>query len=625
MKKIILSIFAILISAWTYAETTKEVSTEIKNVTIYQQGALITREGSISIPKGRSTLIFQGLSAKITPSSIQASATNKVLIVSVTHNIDYLNKSITGKELTSLYKKQRTLNDSIKVLNNIKTVYSQEKTMILANSSIAGDNGVNIDDLQKAAAFFNKRLTEIETTIHKLDNDIYDLKNELYNVSKQLLELNSKIDLPTSVIKVVVTSETETKTLLKLDYFVPDAGWAPAYDIRITETDRPLDFVYKAKVTQNTDENWDNVKLTLSTGNPALSNAKPELMAYYLTFDNYYKTSFPDLITENAPFKGVVKGKITDAESGEPIIGATIVVKGTTTGVIADFDGNYSIEIPQGYNILSFSFIGYKSQEVPINSGTINISMNQDQVALDEVVVVAYGVSNDYSGALSGRAAGINISKKKEQIPMAIEKRQLTTEFQIDIPYTIPSDNQSYDVNMVEYEINASYEYYAIPKLSNNAFLIAKIPDWINYNLLSGTTYIFFKGVFQGESFIDLDTSSDTLSVSVGRDKDLVITREIQKDYVSKNIIGASRKEQKAWTISVKNNKTIPVKISIEDQYPVSKTDEIKVDLIEYSGAKREESTGKLTWEIPLKPAEKKAIDLRYSVKYPTNRSVLIE
>ena len=168
MKKIILFSFSILISVLAFAETSNEVPTEIKNVTIYQQGALITREGNISISKGKNTLIFKGLPAKITPSSIQISATNNVLIVSVTHNIDYLNKSITDKELISLHKKQRALNDSIKVLNNLKTVYSQEKTMILANSSIAGDNGVNVDDLQKAAAFFRKRLTEIEISTHEL-------------------------------------------------------------------------------------------------------------------------------------------------------------------------------------------------------------------------------------------------------------------------------------------------------------------------------------------------------------------------------------------------------------------------------------------------------------------------
>jgi len=624
MKKIILSTFTILLSSLIYAETTKEVTTKIKKVTIYQQGALVSREGTMSIPKGKSTLIFQGLPAKITPSSIQISANNNVMIVSVTHNIDYLNKATIDKEITSLRKKQLALNDSIKVLNDLKSVYSQEKTMILSNSSIAGDNGVNIDDLQKAAAFFHKRLTEIESTNHKLDNSIVELKIQLYNVSKQLLELNSKIDLPTSQVKVVISSEIETESQFKLDYYIPDASWTPAYDIRITDTNQPLDFIYKAKVVQNTDENWDNVKLTLSTGNPSLSNTKPELTGYYLTFDNYYKPA-PTLISDNKPFKGVVTGKVTDAKTGEALIGTNIVVKGTTVGVVADVNGNYSIEIPQGYNTLNFSFIGYKSQDVQINSGLMNIALNQDEVALEEVVVVGYGVSSDYSDALSGRVAGVSVSKSKEQIPMAIEKRQLTTEFQIDIPYSVPSDNQPYDVKMIDYEIDAPYEYYAIPKMSSNAFLIAKIPNWMNYNLLSGTSYIFFKGIYQGESYIDLDTSSDTLSLSIGKDKDLVISRDIQKDYASKSITGSTKKEQKAWTISVKNNKSIPVNITIEDQYPVSKTDDIKVDLIEYSGAKREASTGKLTWVIPLKPAEKKTIDLRYSVRYPINRSVIIE
>ncbi len=625
MKKTILSLSIIALSIAISAETPKEISSEIKNVTIYLQGAQITREAIAQIPKGKSTLIIQGLSAKITPSSIQVSATNDVMIISVTHNIDYLNKVLTDKTLTNLYKKQRSLTDSIKVLNNLKAVYAQEKTMILSNSSIAGDNGVNINELEQAAIFFRKRLTEIETTTHNLDNTIFDLKSALYMISKQLLELNSKIDLPTSQVKVVVSSETDTKSQLKLDYFIPDASWVPAYDIRISETDKPLDFFYKAKVTQNTDENWENVKLTLSTGNPSLGNNKPELTAYYLTFDNYYKTYSSNLVAENQPLKGVVSGKITDAVTGEPLIGTTVLVKGTNKGVVADVNGNYSIELPQGSNTLIFSFIGYKSQEVIANSATLNISMNEDQVALEEVVVVGYGVSGDASQSLSGRVAGVNVVRKKEQIPIAIEKRQLTTEFQIDIPYSIPSDNQPYDVNMVEYEIDAFYEYYAVPKLSNNAFLIAKVPNWINYNLLNGTTYIFFKGIYQGESYIDLDTASDTLSISVGRDKDLIISRDIQKDFVSKSISGASKKEQKAWTISIKNNKSIPVNISIEDQYPVSKVDDIKVDLIEYTGARREESTGKLTWDLSLKPAEKKSLDLRYSVRYPTSRSVIVE
>ncbi len=398
--------------------------------------------------------------------------------------------------------------------------------------------------------------------------------------------------------------------------------WIPAYDIRIKDVNEPLNLYYKAKVSQNTDENWDNVKLTLSTGNPSISNNKPELTAYYLTFNNYYNNRPSIQYDSNKPFKGKVTGKITDAETGEALVGTNVVVKGTSTGVVADVNGNYSIDLPQG-STLVFSFIGYNTQEVIAKSATMDIKLTPNVQALNEVVVVGYGVSGESDS--EDRVGAVNVVKKKELIPIAIEKRQLTTEFQINIPYSIPSDNQQYDVAMVQYDINAIYNYSAVPKLTNDAFLIAKIPDYIKYNLLNGTAYIFFKGIYQGESFIDLDTPSDTLTLSVGRDRDIVISREIQKDFASKSITGNTKKEQKAWSITLKNNKITPINILIEDQFPVSKTDDIKVDLIEESGAKIDKTTGKLLWDIKMAPNEKKIISLRYSVKYPNGRPIIIE
>jgi len=622
MKNQLLSFSLIALTITAHAQTQKDITSEIKNVIVYQQGAQISREGSISIQKGKTTLLFKGLPSKISPESIQAKATNEVMIISVKHSVDYLNKTIVSKEITSLTNKRGILLDSIKMLNNYKIVYSQEKDMILANKSVAGDNGVNINELEQAATFFRKRLTEIESSSHKLDNNLFNLKSDLVTVSQQLMELNAKVDLPTSLVSVVVSSDVERKSSIQLNYFIEDASWIPAYDIRIKDVNESLNLFYKAKVSQNTDENWENVKLTLSTGNPSISNNKPELSAYYLTFNNYYNNRPSIQYGSTQPFKGKVSGNITDAETGEALVGTNVVVKGTSNGVVADINGNYQIDLPQG-STLVFSFIGYNTQEVIAKSATMDIKLTPNIQALNEVVVVGYSVSGESDS--EDRAGSVNVVKKKDLIPIAIEKRQLTTEFQINIPYSIPSDNQEYDVTMVQYDINAIYNYSAVPKLTNDAFLIAKIPDYIKYNLLNGTAYIFFKGIYQGESFIDLDTPSDTLTLSVGRDRDIVISREIQKDFASKSITGNTKKEQKAWSITLKNNKITPINISIEDQFPVSKTDDIKVDLIEDSGAKIDKTTGKLRWDIEIAPNEKKIISLRYSVKYPNGKPLIIE
>ncbi len=623
MKKLILSICAIVFSVAVYAGNQKDAPSGIKNVTVYLQGAQVTRESSLFLQKGKTTLLFKALPATLSPESIQVNASDNVTIISVTQNIDYLNKSTVSKEILSLNEHRKALLDSIEIINNYKSVYQQEKDMILANKSIAGNNGVSINELQQAAEFFRKRLTEIEVSMHRLDNILFSLKNDLVSSSKQMMELNAKIDQPTSQVKVEVSSEADVKTTLHLDYFVEDAGWTPSYDVRIKDVNDPLALFYKARVFQNTGEEWDNVMLTLSTGNPSISSNKPELSPYLLTFDNYYTKHPRDSYSTGKASNGKVSGRILDTSTGEPIIGACIVLKGTTTGAVSDIDGNYTLDIPGGSGTVVVSFIGFSSQELYINSARKDISLSPDQTALDEVVVVGYGVSGgDYEPSES---TVYSREKKKEQIPLAIEKRQLTTEFKIDIPYSIPSDNQPYDVNMVEYDIDATYKYTAVPKLSPDAFLIARIPDFTRFDLLSGSANIFFKGIYQGESYFDPETSGDTLTLSIGRDKDIVVMRESQKDFSEKSIAGISKKEQKAWLITVKNNKNTPVEITIEDQYPVSKMDEIKVDLIEDSDAENDKSSGKLTWDLKLTPKEKKSIALKYSVRYPSARKIIVD
>lgn len=107
-----------------------------------------------------------------------------------------------------------------------------------------------------------------------------------------------------------------------------------------------------------------------------------------------------------------VSGSILD-ETGEPMIGVSVLVKGTTIGTITDFDGKFSLDVPTGKNTLEVSYIGYKNQTVTIGSSTqLNIKLQPDTQALDEVVVIGYGTvkKRDLTGAVT--------SVKSEEITM---------------------------------------------------------------------------------------------------------------------------------------------------------------------------------------------------------------
>ncbi len=98
----------------------------------------------------------------------------------------------------------------------------------------------------------------------------------------------------------------------------------------------------------------------------------------------------------------IVKGTVKDATTGEPLMGASVVVKGTTTGVAADFDGNYEIKAANG-SVLVFSSVGYKTQEVTVKSTTVNVLLQEDAQQLDDVVVIGYGVAKkkDVTGSVN--------------------------------------------------------------------------------------------------------------------------------------------------------------------------------------------------------------------------------
>ena len=623
MRKLISISLLLAFSIMTYSQIEKSVDSEIKKVIVYQQGALITREAKCSLQKGKTTLLFNGLTSKIDPKNLQVKTDNdKVTIVSVSHSIDYLNKGKVNIEIEKLSSNKRDLIDSLKILKNLKSVYSQEKEMIISNKSIGGDNGVNINELQSAATFFRNRLSEIEANTYQIDRKSFVLKERLVETSKQLIELNSQIDMPSSQVKLVLSTEKPVETSINLDYLIGEASWTPNYDIRIKDIDNPLILTYKAKVNQNTGEDWKDAYLTLSTGNPSISNSKPNLDTYFLTINNFYSNYKQTYSKPNQKFTGKIEGIITDANSGEPLIGCNVVIKGTTTGTVSNVDGRFNLEVPTSNSTIVFSYIGYDPIELTANSSFANIKLQESVLQLSEVVVVGYGVSNgssDYTGSVA------TYPKKKEIIPIAIQKQQTSTEFKIDIPYSIPSDNKDYDVSMIQYEIPAIYSYSAVPKLSNDVYLVAKLTDWTQYNMLNGDANLFFKGIYQGDTYLDFKSFDDTLSLSIGRDKDIVIVREIQKDFTSKGFVSSYKKEVKVWNINIKNNKEIAVKLVVEDQYPVSKSDDIKVELIEQSGAKQDKDSGKLTWSLDISPKEKKTLQLKYSVKYPKDKKVIIE
>ena len=606
----------------------KEIKTEVNAVTVFIDKAQVTRQKTVELNSGITILKFINLSPFIDAKSVQVKASGDVTVLAVNHQQNFIDKLEKSEEVKKIEEKLDDLNGLIRLEETYLSILKEELTFLNDNRIIGGKNNeLNISTLKEASEFYSSKLTTLKLKEIERNKTLENLRKQKNELQNQLNTLTSKKEFASGEILVKVQSKIKTNPSFELSYIVDNAGWYPTYDIRAKTINDPVEIIYKANLRQDTKVDWKNVKLRFSSSNPNSSGVAPELKTYYL---DYY--SLPPIYNKSI---NSVSGRVLDQENN-PLPGATVMVPETTIGAVTDINGNYSITLPNNAGYLSFSFIGFKTQTLPITSSVINVKMVEDVVALEEVVAVGYGVQMDeeIDDALQGKTAGIMIrgnstlkSRNSESIAIPFEKteNQTSINFDISTSYSVNSDNKNYSVDMVVYQVPAFFQYYSVPKIEKEAYLIANITDWEKYNLLEGEANIFFEGTFVGKSLLDVRFASDTLQLSLGKDKNVIVNREKEKDFETRQFIGSKKEESKSWKTTIKNNKSQEINMVVLDQAPVSKLEEIEVTIQNVSGGKINKESGEVKWEFTLKSMEKKEFDLKYSVKYPKSRNLTIE
>ncbi len=200
---------------------------------------------------------------------------------------------------------------------------------------------------------------------------------------------------------------------------------------------------------------------------------------------------------------------------------------------------------------------------------------------------------------------------------------EINTEFNVTSAYTIPSDNNPHQVDLTVNNLDAHYAYGTVPKLDKIAFVTAKVSGNDLVNQISGEANVYFDGTFTGKTYIN-GTTSDSLLLSLGKDKRIQIQRNLLKDFSSKSFSGGSKKELNTWEISIRNTRKEPITIVVEDQIPVSTDKEIEIALLNNGGAEYDETTGKLKWTVTLDGEKSNTLKFSFEVKYPKEKIISI-
>ena len=610
-----------------------KVKTSVEKVTLFIDGAQVTRTEQVDIPAGNSTLVFTGLSPYLDDKSMQVAAKGRFTVTAVNRLFNHTDSLERSARQQALEQELANIRQQQKKQQAAREVIDAESDLLKVNCSVGNRNAATpLAAIKELNEYYASRMEELKRRTLELEGQLKTLSEREQQVLADLTQLGGRQTAPMSEVEVRIESPAACKGVFTLTYYVRNAGWFPSYDIRSGGLSEPVEISYKANIFQNTREEWKNVDLTLSSSNPTTGSIAPQLKTWWLDYGMAPPRYNPSL-TSNT-----VSGTVFD-EQREPLIGASVLVPGTTVGTSTDVQGRYSVTVPNGVSSLQFNYIGYKSQTRAIAGNTMNVVMQEDNAQLDEVVVTGYGSAP--SAALTGRVAGVQARNKAATRTVEMEfadfaeesdvmevgqtQTQLGYEFEIRQPYTIPSDGKSVAAEIGRYRLPAVYTYRSTPKIDKDAFLVAETTDWAKLNLLEGEANVYFENTFVGKSILSPREAGDTLRFSMGRDRGIRIERTKESDYSARRAVGSNQTQTMGWKLTVRNTRTEPVVLILTDQLPVSRNSSITVTEEELSGGTLDKETGTVTWRLELKPGEQRELKLRYAVKYPKGRSLNIE
>lgn len=654
MKKYFLFL---IVSAVSLAQL-KPVESKVIEATVFKDRAMVTRSADVNLLKDENTIIFSELTTDIKDESVRISATGngeiKILDVKVERKFT---TEIRKESSNELQKKIDDLKSEMLIASDQIAIYDSKKQFIeslkaesvkYANQKILSSTN-STKEWNDILSFVDKNLKEIYSGIREQAAKRSRLEEEIKAIQ---LTMNQSKDIEQKNYKeiiVKISASQNTKAEIQASYIVNSASWYPIYDARVDSKSKQVELDFFGMVHQSTGEDWKDIKLTFSTADPLSVKSLPKLDPWFVDVaplpysNNIYIRGGRSDETEvqvggySATYDqnfglpkgmGAITGYITDAASGEPLIGANVVINGTSIGSASDINGKYYIpNVNIGTYNIKISYIGYKNVSANINVReknivNMNVPLSADNLVLDEVVVVT---GDKYFEQKSTNTVKVtNSNMQNEIIYSDVKAKDISTTFVINTKNTIPSDNSTHKVTIAINNLPIDFSYTSIPKILPKVYVKGKATNKNDYPLLEGEINIFVDNDFVNRTFLNTVVPTDTLELALGIDESIKCEKILKNKFAeSKGLFDGSKMVTYDYEIKITNNRKTAEDISVYDQLPITRNEKIKTELLIPKDLEEKLNDKKeLKWDLKLNPGETKIIPLKFTVEFPNNISV---
>ncbi|MEG4319678.1 MULTISPECIES: mucoidy inhibitor MuiA family protein [unclassified Microcoleus] len=527
----------------------KIVESQISEVTVYTDRALITRRGTVALTGNERELTIASLPTTLETESVRATGAGTVAVrlLGVRSEIVFHSEPAGDRllELTAqiqeLETQKRAIKDQIASrriqLNFVENL--SEKSVGSFASSISKQQ-IGLSEAGELLNFLGSNYKKYISAIAQHERQQSDLDKQIAALQQQLRQVQTPHSQQSFNIIVAIDPSGSGNFELEVSYVVTRARWTPLYDLRVNTTNNQINLNYLAEVNQNTGEDWTGVALTLSTAKPGMGTLPPKLEPWFI-----------DIYSRNY-------AQTTEVESMKRL----------------------------------------RSSEPEFPLPMMAMAPSADPPAREPI---------------AAQTATATVSKEGS-----------TVSFQIGGNTNIPSDGTPHKVTIFSDNYPSKPEYIAVPRLVSFAYLQAIITNpATGATLLPGKANIFRDNTFVGNVQLENVSPGEEFKLNLGIDEGLKIERDLVERQVDKKLIGNQRRTTYAYRLIVTNLQQVPAHLTLKEQLPVSRKEQIKVRLTQSNPKIVAGEMGILEWIISLPPQAKQELYYQFVVEHPPELTVI--
>lgn len=522
-----------------------DATSAIDTVTVYPDGATVTRIIAIDLPPGDSTLVAKDFPLGLDTSSIRVEGEGSAKLTIGT--IDARTPRAAPVNLPELDKRIEALNDQRADLQGaIDSANARRKfAQRFAETSPAG---LGEKGEARPIAEWRTAFAAVGEEIASADTAVRDATRKLREIDRQIaqLDVERKAKPPSKLeVRMDIAAPAATKATLRVTYNVRNARWLPLYDARLdtgAKDRKPqLELVRRAEVTQSTGEDWSNVTLGVSTVRIGRRGSAPEL-----------------------------------------------------NSLVAQY--------PQGPKSLAAGAISDLARPAPARQ-------MQSQAKIAE-------------------AAEPRERADEQQAVAEIGDFQAT--FRIPGRVSLGAAEGAKSLRIASMSVPADLMVRAAPVMDPTAFLEASFKQTDDTTLLPGKVAIYRDGVFVGRGKLSASAKDDIVRLGFGADDKVRIERAVLKrnEGSAGLLVTTSKTDERSFKTTIRNGHDSPIKVAIEDQLPVSESEDIVVEMLPATtpptASNIRDRRGVLEWSFDAKPGETRDINFAWRIRWPKDKSMVI-